>query len=238
MPEALTVLSVDRASLLRASPSGVLPASLGPARAASTWCGTPTTQDQAPNAVAGNAIHWLYVVPLDGGDRISTEASAMQTDAELIDSWWRGQDPTRAPRNDLTPLTCGMQLDLSDVRLTASGSQLDDDVRFDRIVAGIEAAGFRSPFVKYIVYFDGPVSDTNLCGQGGSDPAGFGVAVVYVRSCSGIAPSLVAAHELLHTLGAVPTPRRTTARLRTTGTSATRRATSCTRSRARSRFRA
>ena len=204
MPEALTVLSVDRASLLRASPSGVLPASLGPARAASTWCGTPTTQDQAPNAVAGNAIHWLYVVPSDGGDRLSTEASAMQTDAELIDSWWRGQDPTRAPRNDLTPLTCGMQLDLSDVRLTASGSQLDDDVRFDRIVAGIEAAGFRSPFVKYIVYFDGPVSDTNLCGQGGSDPSGFGVAVVYVRSCSGIAPSLVAAHELLHTLGAVP----------------------------------
>ena len=77
MPEALTVLSVDRASLLRASPSGVLPASLGPARAASTWCGTPTTQDQAPNAVAGNAIHWLYVVPSDGGDHLSTEASAM-----------------------------------------------------------------------------------------------------------------------------------------------------------------
>ena len=64
-------------------------------------------------------------------------------------------------------------------------------------------AGLGSPFTKYVVYFDGPTADSNVCGQGGSDSSGFGAAVVYYRSCAGVSTAAVAAHEVLHTLGAV-----------------------------------
>ena len=68
----------------------------------------------------------------------------------------------------------------------------------------LPAAGFRSPFTKYLVYFDGPVAQPDLCGQGASDATGFGLAAMYVQACAGAPVSVVAAHELLHTLGAVP----------------------------------
>ena len=55
------------------------------------------------------------------------------------------------------------------------------------------------------MYYDGPIDDDNICGQGGSDSNGFGVAVVYYRSCIGVSTAAVAAHEFLHTIGAVPT---------------------------------
>src|SRR5207342_3360525 len=42
-------------------------------------------------------------------------------------------------------------------------------------------------------------------GQGGSDSTGFGVAIVYDRSCLGVSTAAVVAHELLHTFGAVAT---------------------------------
>ena len=49
------------------------------------------------------------------------------------------------------------------------------------------------------------IDDDNICGQGGSDSNGFGAAVVYYRSCIGVSTAAVAAHEFLHTIGAVPT---------------------------------
>ncbi|MBM2824026.1 MAG: serine protease, subtilase family, partial [Thermoleophilia bacterium] len=66
------------------------------------------------------------------------------------------------------------------------------------------AAGLSSSFTKYLVYYDGSVSDGNVCGQGGSDPSGFGLAVVYYQSCVGVSTAAVGAHEVLHALGAVP----------------------------------
>src|SRR5439155_4920937 len=134
----LDARDVDVTTLSRVSSAGPL-ARVQPrvGQAASTWCGTPAQQDLSPNAVAGDAVHWLYVVPSDGGDRFSATSSAMQTDAELIDTWWRGQDATRAPRSDTAPFSCGVQLDVSDVRLSQSSSQLDNDARFERIVDGV-----------------------------------------------------------------------------------------------------
>ena len=80
--------------------------------------------DSRPNTVAGSPVHWIYAFPADGQDRFSTFASTMQTDWEVIDSWWRGRDPTRAPRSDLAQFTCGTQLDLSAIRLPQSSDQL------------------------------------------------------------------------------------------------------------------
>jgi Divergent InlB B-repeat domain len=184
-----------------------LPALRAPATAAATWCGTPTAEDVTPNVVAGYPIHWLYVMPSDGPDQLSTYASVMQTDAEAIDAWWRREDPTRTPRNDLRRLPCGNQLDISSARLQQTGAELDSDFNFGDVLDGIEAAGFGSSFTKYLVYYDGPLTPTpdgEVCGRGGSLPSGLGLAVVYVRACAGVSTAAVAAHELLHTLDAVP----------------------------------
>ncbi len=151
-------------------------------------------------------MHWVYLIPSDGTDSLGAVANAMQSDADQVDAWWRGQDASRVPRNDVTTFSCGTQLDVTTVRSTLSGAQLTPiSNRFSGIVDTLERAGFSSPLTKYLVYYDGPIDDDNICGQGGSDSNGFGVAVVYYRSCIGVSTAAVAAHEFLHTIGAVPT---------------------------------
>ena len=178
---------------------------LTPARAAATWCGTPSSEDRTPNALAGFPAHWVYAIPSDGQDQLSSRANTMQTDAETIDAWWRTQDSTRLPRNDLTQLSCGLQLDISSVRLPQSSSQLAaPESAFGSIADALIGQGFESPFAKLVVYYDGPVSNDKLCGQAASDRTGFGVAVVYLRACTVVSSAVVAVHELVHTLGAVP----------------------------------
>ena len=174
-------------------------------RALAAWCGSAAQADRVPNVVAGNPIHWVYVVPSDGSDGLATLASVMQSDAEQIDAWWRREDPTRVPRNDLATFPCGTQLDITTLRMTRTGAQLSPlEGRFGAIVDALTQNGLESAFTKYAVYYDGPTSDTNVCGQGGSDGSGFGVAIVYYRSCVGVSTAGVAAHEFLHTAGAVP----------------------------------
>ncbi|MBA3375918.1 MAG: hypothetical protein H0U00_08940 [Actinobacteria bacterium] len=188
-----------------ASAAGAPAATRVPARTAATWCGTPTQVDLRPNTLSGSPVHWIYALPSDAPDRFSTFASRMQTDAEAIDAWWRREDPARAPRNDLTQLSCGSQLDLTVLRLPQTSAQLTPaEGRFITLFNALPSAGFRSPFTKYILYFDGPVAEADLCGQGASDASGFGVATVYVQACAGAPTSVIAAHEFLHTLGAVP----------------------------------
>jgi hypothetical protein len=184
--------------------TGELPATRASALTAATWCGTPAQADLRPNALSGYPVHWIYVLPADAPDRFSTFASAMQTDAEAIDAWWRRDDPTRTPRNDLIQLSCGPQLDLTTVRLPQSSAQLAvQEGRFVTLFDALVGASFRSRFTKYIVYFDGPIADPDICGQGASSSSGIGVAAVYVQACAGVSTAAVAVHELVHTLGAV-----------------------------------
>ncbi len=181
-----------------------LPAVSG-AEAATAWCGAAASSDRKPNVVAGNPVHWVYVIPSDGSDNLSTVASVMQADADSIDTWWRGQDPTRVPRNDLTTFSCGPQLDITTVRASRSSAQLAPlNGRFSAVVDALNQAGLGSSLTKYIAYYDGSVSDENVCGQGGGNSSAFGVAVVYDRSCVGVSTAAVAAHEFLHAIGAVP----------------------------------
>jgi hypothetical protein len=172
--------------------------------ATAEWCGTTAQADRTPNAVAGHPVHWLYVIPADGEDRSGTTASLMQGDAEAIDAWWRREDPARTLRNDLAPFPCGLQLDLSTLRLPQAGGQISTNARFSVVFDSLRAAGFGSDFTKYVVYYDGPASDARICGHGGSLRSGIGLAVVYLRACQGVSSAAVTAHELLHTFGAVP----------------------------------
>jgi hypothetical protein len=173
--------------------------------ATASWCGTATQMDRAPNVVAGNPAHWVYAFPSDGQDRLASVANTMQSDAETIDTWWRGQDGTRTPRFDLAQLSCGTQLDVTDLRLSQSSSQLSPvQSRFQTIANALFASGLDSHFEKYVVYYDGP-APSDVCGQGGSLSNGLGYAVVYVQACSGVPTGVVAVHELVHAYGAVPT---------------------------------
>ncbi|HEU5489568.1 MAG TPA: hypothetical protein VFU84_02150 [Gaiellaceae bacterium] len=172
--------------------------------APAAWCGSASQTDRAPNGVAGNPVHWVYAIPSDGADNLAGLASVMQADAEQIDAWWRGQDPARTPRNDVAPSTCGTQLDITSIRVPRTSAELSPlQGRFSAIVDALDAAGLSSSLTKYVVYFDGPTTDANVCGQGGSESNGFGAAVVYYRSCAGVSTAAVAVHEVLHTLGAV-----------------------------------
>jgi hypothetical protein len=192
-----------RAFAVTASSGATLPAVS--ARTSATWCGTPSEIDARPNVVSGNPVHWIYAIPSDGQDRLATFASRMQTDWETIDTWWRGQDPTRTPRSDLAQFSCGKQLDISAVRLSQSSQQLAvPETPFDLIWDSLERSGFRSQFTKYLVYYDGPVGNDKVCGVGATLSGGTGLAVFEARSCAGVEAAQVAAHELLHALGAVP----------------------------------
>ena len=182
-------------------------AAIRAASAATAWCGAAAASDRVPNGVAGNPVHWVYLVPSDGVDDLSAVANVMQSDAEQIDSWWRGQDSTRTPRNDVATFSCGSQLDITTVRSTFSGAQLAPiSQRFAGIIQTLQRAGLSSSQTKYLVYYDGPVDDDNICGQGDTerpDGTGFGAAVVYYTSCAGVSTAAVAAHEFLHAVGAV-----------------------------------
>src|SRR3954463_8285052 len=75
-------------------------ATAAPARAA-VWCGgTATAADRIPDAAGGNQVHVIYAVPSDAPDRFGERAPQIADDLQLVDSWWRLQDPTRTPRFD------------------------------------------------------------------------------------------------------------------------------------------
>jgi List-Bact-rpt repeat protein len=182
---------------------GALSAGLGglsasPARA-SSWCGTPGAADRAPQLFGGPQVHTVYVHPSDGADRLATFADAIQTNAESIDAWWRGQDATRAPRFDLFPFACGPQLDLAGVQLTVTGASIaDGSSAYGQIGSQLQETALLTPDDDALVYYDGPETNTDLCGIGGG-----GLAVVFVNACTDVDSARVAAHELGHALGAV-----------------------------------
>ncbi len=196
-----------------------------------TWCGgTPSPTDR-PDVVGGDQVHVIYATPSDSPDRSAQLASAIATDLSAIDGWWRAQDPTRAPRFDLAALGCtGLgALDISDVKLphdTAYYNQTTSP-RLALLRNDLVAAGFNDGNKKYLVYYDQAQAATGTdCGSafvnahiGGSD----GYAGVFiapnlessgsVRGCGSIEASfarggylaVVAAHELVHDLGALDT---------------------------------
>ena len=61
------------------------------------------------------------------------------------------------------------------------------------------------PFKRYLVYYDGPPFRSSICGtSAGRFERGPSSSVVWLNACRGAPRDYVAAHELLHALGAVP----------------------------------
>jgi hypothetical protein len=177
------------------------------------WCGTDSSRaDRLPDATAGYAVHVMYVRPPGGPDRFGTVAPRIVGDVAAIEAWWRSQDATRSPRFDLFPVACATafgSLDITDVDLPQAFG--DVIAAFNTIRLQLASLGFNEPEKSYLVYYDGPTGQSGrnqVCGQGaergGSAP---GMAVIYLDSCGAsegdtVRP-VVAAHEFVHTLGAV-----------------------------------
>jgi hypothetical protein len=188
------------------------------AHAAVTWCGTgPSPENRVPDVETSSVdqIHVVYATPADGQDRFAALASPIASDVAAIDGWWRGQDASRTPRFDLFAFPgCapgfGM-LDLGFIRLSGSAASYSDDSGRQRLVTDV--AGAAGSTVKTLLYYDASPDDPRLCGISSGSPTSGGaggVSIIYLQSScdvdvgQGRVTALVAAHELLHNLGAVP----------------------------------
>jgi hypothetical protein len=201
------------------------PAALEPVR----WCGTDSVSNDRPD-VAGPNIHVIYAYPADGIDRFAERAHQIVNDLAAIDLWWRRQDPTRAPRFDLFPFSgCTTKLgalDISKVRLPQPGAYYAPDTtgavtgrsRHLRLQEALNAAPFEfgSSAKKYLGFYDAPTADSGCAGGTIGRPTTggpFDYAWVYLggigcpNDLGGRGRSAgIAAHELVHVLGALPRP--------------------------------
>jgi hypothetical protein len=151
-------------------------------------------------------------------DRFAELASPIVTDVAVADAWWRREDPTRTLRFDLAGFAnCATAIG----RLDLARVPLQRGAEFYAPLSGrllrISNDLFNPPFVfanphkKYLVYYDGPVEQPNVCGIASGRPdSGPSFATVYLQACGadavgeGALWADVAVHELLHALGVVP----------------------------------
>jgi hypothetical protein len=194
----------------------------GPSAAAPTpvqWCGGDRLgTDRVPDVLGGNQVHVIYAVPADGPDQFGAYVHRIVTDLAAIDAWWRRQDPTRTIRFDLAPFagctTTAGQTDVSFVRLPhPSSSFVTLGSNLGAIAADLGALHLDARTKRYLVYYDGPTNELDICGTAFRDPTGNGggefVAAIWLRACggdigAGDVQAAAAAHELLHSLGVLP----------------------------------
>lgn len=191
--------------------------------AAAAWCGNDEISTDRPDIVGGRKVHVVYAIPSDGADRFGEIAPLIASDLAAVTAWWKREDPSRAPRWDLFAFPgcepgLGM-LDLTFVRLARTAeAYAARSTRLSAIGADL-GAGFSDLAKKYLVYYDGPIEPGRICGEasGGTRPelgGRFAIGAVYLQaaasgaSCGALGVegyvAVTAAHELLHTLGAVP----------------------------------
>lgn len=177
-----------------------------PGALAAGWCGSGELSGDRPDVVAGPQVHAIYVVPADGADRFGQVAGQIADDVASIDTWWRSQDPTRTVRFDQAAFPTCTGLDISFVRLSLpSAGFVGASNAFQQVIAGVAAAGFANAYKRYLVYFDGPSVEDGVCGTGaGQFDQGPSFAVVWLAGCPTVPVDSIAAHELLHALGALP----------------------------------
>ena len=179
-----------------------------PGALAAGWCGDGESDVDRADATTGPQIHAIWVVPADGADTFATGAAKLADDLASIGSWWATQDPTRVPRVDTAVFPGGTCADISFVRLTLPASayaSMSADAAFNQVYYELGVSGFGNAYKKYLVYFDGRTGQANVCGSGaGAFANGPAYGVVWLAGCPSVPDDAVAAHELLHALGALP----------------------------------
>jgi hypothetical protein len=193
-----------RASERRPSTSGA-PSSVSAALAATAIsCATPASADR-PAIEPGPAVHLVYAIPADGDDRLTETAPAIEGQVAAIEAWWRREDPGRVPRFDRYEASCGRQLDIVTVRLDRSSRSLARLADIGLVIVDdLQAAGLLGPFRTVLAWYDGPGGLPEVCGEGAGELDEEGIALIFTRACPGVPGELIAAHELVHALGALP----------------------------------
>jgi Divergent InlB B-repeat domain len=177
----------------------------------------PRSELDRPDDRTGPQIHAMYVLPADGADRGLDTDGTIGASVANWQGWFRGQTQGPGLRLD----TSGGELDVTFRRLSQTDAQLAARGVFlrDAIEQELKAAGFDVPGRIYAVYYDG--SNTAACGGGAWPPSLPGnVGAVYMRATFGAGfpcydPTLSRAglqimdfaivHEVMHTMGFVPT---------------------------------
>jgi len=180
---------------------------LAPGALASGWCGGGETATDRADIVTGQQVHAVVAVPSDGGDNFLADAGKLSDDVTSMVAWWQSQDATRIPRFDQASFGTAGCLDISFVRLSGTAASYaagGASGAFGSIVN--ELSRTASVYKDYLVYYDGPPVEANVCGVGGTRAFATGpsYAIVLLQGCPGVAIDLVATHELIHALGAVP----------------------------------
>jgi hypothetical protein len=177
-----------------------------PGARAATWCGAGETSTDLPDVVTGPQVHAIVVAPADGADDFATLSGQLATDIATIDAWWQGQDPTRIVRFDQAAYPTCTAPDISFLRLPQPAAAFTNaDTALETIISDLTAAGLANPWKIYLIYYDGPLVQSNICGTGGGEfDQGPGYATVWLHDCAGIPIDSIAAHEILHALGALP----------------------------------
>jgi hypothetical protein len=170
----------------------------GPA-AAAPWCGSLAATDR-PAAVGGQRVRVIYAIPTDGADAAAATAPRIAAELDEIDAWWRRQDSSRTLRFDVYADGCGLQYDITSLRVSRlSVGTSSNDAIFDVLARDFEGLP-GGEYTKYLVYYDGPATE-DICGTGAGSSGGIGLAVVFLQACGGIGTAQVAVHELLHAFG-------------------------------------
>jgi Divergent InlB B-repeat domain len=171
-----------------------------------------------PDDISGPQVHAMYVVPADGADRALDTNGTIAASVANWESWLRGQTGGHGLRLD----TAGGNVDVTFFRLTKTDAEVTAMGAFvrDEIERELRAAGLVATGKLYAVYYDG--NSTYACGGGAWPPTLPGVvAAVYMpptfwntsgtpcyvpsRSLAGMQlMDYAIVHELLHTLGFVP----------------------------------
>jgi hypothetical protein len=181
--------------------------SLAPGALAGTWCGTGEVSPDRVDIANGAQTHVVYAVASDSVDHFVDRVGGIVDDVDSLQAWWETQDATRTPRFDLADFggDC-TTLDIGFVRFSLTGALVaQGPFALQRVVNGLADAGLTSRYKRYLVYYDGPPFNPDVCGttSGGSFAAGPSYAVVWLNACPLIAHDFVAVHELVHAFGAV-----------------------------------
>jgi hypothetical protein len=171
-----------------------------------SWCGSGETQTDRPDTTAGYQVHAVVMQPADAPDNFAADANRMADDVTSISNWWLGQDSTRVPRFDQSVFPGGTCLDISYVRLANPGaSYVGASSTFNAVIGTLQSyVSLSSQYKDYLVYYDGPAPETGVCGIGGGTFNDDGWATVFLAGCTDVPADGIAAHELLHSLGALP----------------------------------
>ena len=188
-----------------------------PGAFAAGWCGTGESPIDRPDATTGRQFHAVVAIPSDAPDTFAADANRLADDVASIESWWQGQDPTRIPRFDNAVFPGGTCLDISFLRLPnpsasySMSSESDASLTFSTLLRQLQTAGMADQYKKYLVYVDGIGTASDLiCGTGeGEFDTGPAYALVWLPTCAppgqtAVPKDQVAAHEMLHSLGALP----------------------------------